>query len=246
MTKLYALVAYLMALLAVASAFPAPPPHGGGGRAPGAGRVDTVDKTGGKTTTGQTTNAQTSTAATTGSTNAKPNVALFKLPTQITPSGGTLDSVFSGTGIGPSDLLTSGTQDYTCDPATNTFFTNNTAKATLTEVTCDFTGNTETTGSCPGAATIQHFFVPSPNDPSTIVAKFQEGSSFIDCTKTAAVANSNPAKNVAAVLLTNVAGSLAKFVVRTNVNGGGVAATTKCTAGQTLAVPYTANYLFFS
>jgi Protein of unknown function (DUF3455) len=240
MTKLYALVMYLTALLAVVSAFPAPPSHNGGGRG------DNVAKGGGKTTDEKTTSGKTTTASTTESTNAKPNVALFKLPTAITPSGVTLDSVFAGKGIHSLDPLTPGTQNYTCDAATGTFFTNNTAKATLTEVTCDFTGNTETTGSCPGAATIQHFFVPSPNDPSTIVAKFQEGSSFIDCTKTAAVANADPAKNVAAVLLTNVAGSLAKNVVRTNVVGGGVAATQKCTAGQTLAVPYTANYLFFS
>ena len=183
----------------------------------------------------------------------EPKVTLFNLPAAITPpSSVTLRSVFFGQGIHISQhFLTSGTQNYTCNPATLTFFPNGTAQAQLFDVTGEWKGPTAPpvrTSPPSVPATIQHDFVVNPNNPSTVAPRFasSNGQDFIG-TKTASVASSDPANNVAILLLTNISGTLAQNVVRTNTVGGVVpAAANQCTAGQATAVPYHANYLFFS
>jgi hypothetical protein len=145
-------------------------------------------------------------------------------------------------------VLRLGTQNYTCDVATGTFFTNGTAQAALVDVTSQWMGTQPPADDTPpagAAASVQHFFVANPNDPSTVVPRFQSADAFFDGSKTASVASSDPSFSVATVLLSNIAGTLAKNVVRTNTNGGVVPAGTKCTGNQATAVAYHANYLFF-
>lgn len=69
--------------------------------------------------------------------------------------------------------------------------------------------------------------------------------------KNNSVASNLPSFSVATVLLQNVqpgkaGGTMADWVVRTNVVGGAVPSElNKCQAGDTFTVPYRANYLFF-
>jgi Protein of unknown function (DUF3455) len=98
-----------------------------------------------------------------------------------------------------------------------------------------------------------HFYVPNPlggNGPP--IPKFVSGSDFVIGTKNASVASVQSNFSVASVLLNNVqfgkaGGSFANFVVRTNVDGGAVPAQFQaCKANDVIAIPYRANYLFFS
>jgi hypothetical protein len=74
---------------------------------------------------------------------------------------------------------------------------------------------------------------------------------FFIGSKNASVPNAIPSYSVAAVLLQNIqsgsaGGSLADFVVRTDVIGGVVpAGLNTCQAGDSIAIPYKAHYLFF-
>ena len=75
---------------------------------------------------------------------------------------------------------------------------------------------------------------------------------FFIGTKNASIPNVNSTYSVAAVLLQNVqagpvGGTLADFVVRTDVLGGVVPTVlSACQAGDTIAIPYKAHYLFFT
>jgi len=173
----------------------------------------------------------------------QPNVALFDLPATITPpTGEKLNSVFIGYG----------SQNYSCNPSTLTYFTNDTAEAKLYDVTCLYTGSTAPTTYPPLAsltAAINHFYVPNPQAPSTVIPRFEliYSGQFFEGTKNATVANAIPTFSVAAALLQNVEGSLADWVVRTNVVGGAVPAVLDtCAVGDQIGIPYKANYLFFS
>jgi len=80
----------------------------------------------------------------------------------------------------------------------------------------------------------------------------QTGSkSFIISSKNASVASADPTYSVASVLLHNIqsgqaGGNLADWVVRTNVVGGVVPTILNtCKAGDAIAIPYKANYLFY-
>jgi len=226
-------IASLMALATAASAMPTAQPLGLGNFRDLVGSIPSPNPRGPPFDNFES-NSSTTAGQTTGGT---PNVALFNLGASVTPSGVTLKNVFFG----------QGTQDYTCDPTTLTF-TNNTADAQLFDVTCEWTGTTAPVETSPPSgvqASVQHFFVPNPNTPSgALIPSFHQGSQFFDGSKVASVPSSDPSTSVPTVLLSNVAGTLAKNIVRTNVDGG-VPSTTKCTAGQTTAVPYHANYLFF-
>ena len=76
------------------------------------------------------------------------------------------------------------------------------------------------------------------------------GEFFIGA-KNASVASANPTYSVASLLLKNIqfgraGGDLATWVVRTDVTGGVVPSIlSSCTAGETIAIPYKAQYLFF-
>jgi len=175
--------------------------------------------------------------------NGQPNVALFNLPSTITPpTGETLNSVFIGYG----------TQNYSCNPATSTYYTNGTAEAKLYDVTSLYTGSTPPAVYPPLASlqpAVDHFYVPNPNAPATVIPRFQlcNPGQYFEGTKNNTVANAVPSYSVAAVLLQKVQGTLADWVVRTNVVGGVVpAALNTCSAGENIAIPYKANYLFFS
>lgn len=80
---------------------------------------------------------------------------------------------------------------------------------------------------------------------------FETANEFFIGTKNASVANINPTYTVATVLLQNVqsgpvGGTLADFVVRADILGGVVpAALDTCQAGDSIAIPYKAHYLFF-
>jgi len=88
---------------------------------------------------------------------------------------------------------------------------------------------------------------------TTIVPQFltYNGQFFVG-TKNVTVASAIPTYSVASVLLKNVdfqgqGGSLASWVVRTDVVGGVTPTVLNtCTPGQGIAVPYEAHYLFFS
>jgi len=83
------------------------------------------------------------------------------------------------------------------------------------------------------------------------VPTFENGNEFFIGTRNASVPDAVPGYSVAAVLLQNVkagsvGGTLADFVVRTDVLGGVVpAALNTCKAGDSIAIPYKAHYLFF-
>ena len=80
---------------------------------------------------------------------------------------------------------------------------------------------------------------------------FVNSDEFFIGSKNASVPNSIPSYSVGAVLLQNiqsgpVGGTLADFVVRTDVVGGVVpAGLNTCQAGDSIAIPYKAHYLFF-
>jgi hypothetical protein len=151
-----------------------------------------------------------------------------------------------------TSTLTSGTQNYSCNPATSTYYTNGTAEAKLFDVTSLYTGSTPPAVYPPLASlqpAVDHFYVPNPNAPTTVIPRFQlcNPGQFFEGTKNSTVANAVPSYSVAAVLLQKVQGTLADWVVRTNVIGGVVpAALNTCSAGENIAIPYKANYLFFS
>ena len=99
-----------------------------------------------------------------------------------------------------------------------------------------------------------HYYVPNPLAPGTFVPKFKQdcsGGKFFIGTKNATVPNAVPTFSVATALLKNIeigkaGGSLADWVVRTDVIGGVVpAALNTCKAGDAIAIPYKAHYLFF-
>lgn len=172
---------------------------------------------------------------------AQPNLALFSLPASITPPGKTtLEYVYQGFG----------TQNYTCNATSGTYLTSGTASAELVDVTPYFTG-TAAPAVLPAIQTLppvgQHFFVVegTATDP-----KFQNANAFFVGVKNASVASTQPTYSVAAVLLTNIGGTnggtLADFVVRTDVVGGVVPTVLDtCQAGDVIAIPYKAHYLFF-
>jgi hypothetical protein len=126
--------------------------------------------------------------------------------------------------------------------------------AKLLDITQYYTGNTAPS-ILPPIEDLQvagsHFYVPDPLATTNIVPSFTNGNEFFIGTKNASVANVNPTYTVAAVLLQNVqsgsvGGTLADFVVRTDILGGVVPALlTTCQAGDTIAIPYKAHYLFF-
>jgi hypothetical protein len=147
-----------------------------------------------------------------------------------------------------------GTQNYTCNTTTGTYSTSGTAEAKLLDVTQFYTGSSLPSSQGP----IQllnvagsHYYVPDPLAPTSIVPKFEDCTGFFIGTKNATVANSVPSYSVASVLLKNVqsgkaGGSLADWVVRTDVVGGVTpTALDTCVAGDSIAVPYKAHYLFF-
>jgi hypothetical protein len=132
-----------------------------------------------------------------------------------------------------------------------TYFSNGTAEAKLFDVTSLFSGSTAPTTYPPLASlnpVANHYYVPNPNAPTTVVPKFElcnNGPFFIG-SKNASVPNAVPTYSVAAVLLQHIQGSLADFVVRTDVIGGVVpTALSTCKVGDAIAIPYKAHYLFF-
>jgi hypothetical protein len=137
-----------------------------------------------------------------------------------------------------------------------TYSTTGTAEAKLIDITKFFTGNT-LPSVLPSIVDLKvigsHFYVPNPVTPGTNIPKFLntcENEFFIG-TKNASVPNALATYTVAAVLLKNVdfkgkGGSLAEWVVRTDITGGVVpAGLNTCNAGDAIAIPYKAHYLFF-
>ena len=96
-----------------------------------------------------------------------------------------------------------------------------------------------------------HYFVPNPLASTTLSPKFEDCTGFFIGAKNASVASTVSSYSVAAVLLQNiqpgkVGGSLADWVVRTDVVGGVTPTVLNtCVAGDTIAIPYKAHYLFF-
>jgi Protein of unknown function (DUF3455) len=149
-----------------------------------------------------------------------------------------------------------GTQNYTCNTTSGTFITStNTAEAQLFDVTQFYTGDNLGTNIPPIPdlkAIGTHFFVVDPLNSGTLSPKFQTGDDFVIGAKNASVGSTIPSFSVAAVLLENIqpgkaGGSLADWVVRTNVVGGVIPQQlNQCTGDQQIAIPYRADYLFFS
>jgi hypothetical protein len=148
-----------------------------------------------------------------------------------------------------------GTQNYTCNATAGTYATTGTAVAKLLDITQYFTGNS-TPAVLPAIQDLDvagtHFYVPDPLATTNIVPSFVTSNAFFIGTKNATVANANPTYSVATVLLQNVqvgsvGGTLADFVVRTDVLGGVVPSVLNtCQAGDSIAIPYKAHYLFFT
>ena len=137
-----------------------------------------------------------------------------------------------------------------------TFSTTGTAEAKLIDITQYFTGTAP--AALPGIQSLKvvgsHFYVQNPVTPGgSPIPKFVNSceKEFFIGTKNATVANAIPSYTVAQVLLKNVqfnglGGSLADWVVRTDITGGVVpAALNTCKAGDAIAIPYKAHYLFF-
>jgi len=155
-----------------------------------------------------------------------------------------------------SNILITGTQNYTCNATSLTYSTSGTAEAKLIDITQFYTGDTAP-AVLPSIKDLKvigsHYYVPNPVTPGTNVPKFLntcEDEFFIG-TKNASVPNALPTYSVAAVLLKNVdfegkGGSLAEWVVRTDILGGVVpAGLNTCNAGDAITIPYKAHYLFF-
>ena len=149
-----------------------------------------------------------------------------------------------------------GTQNYTCNATIGTYSTTGTAEAELFDVTQFYTGDNKTIVSVPIISDLQpvgsHLFVPSPLAPGSAAPKFENAHNFVIGAKNNSVPSVPPNFSVTSVLLKNIqpgkaGGSLANWVVRTNAIGGVVPPElNKCTAGDTIAIPYKANYLFFA
>jgi len=147
-----------------------------------------------------------------------------------------------------------GTQNYTCNATSGTYQTSGTASAELVDVTKFYTGNTAPP-TLPAIQTLDvvgnHFFVPNPLAAGSNSPMFQNEHSFFIGAKNASIASPVATYSVAALLLTNIGqgkgGNLADFVVRTGVVGGVVPTVLNtCSAGDVIAIPYKAHYLFFT
>ena len=191
--------------------------------------------------------------------NNSPNVQLFDLPATLTPPGGeNLKFVYLGYGTLFKIFISNeiGTQNYTCNSTSGTFITSaNTAEAQLFDVTQFYTGVQLDTNIPPIndlKAVGSHFFVVDPLNSGSLSPKFQSGHNFVIGAKNASAASTVPTFSVASVLLQNIqpgkaGGSLADWVVRTNSVGGVIPQIiNSCSGNEQIAIPYRADYLFFS
>ena len=147
-----------------------------------------------------------------------------------------------------------GTQNYTCDPKTGNYSTSGTAEAALFDITELYTGNSPP-NPLPSIGDLAfigtHFFVQNPLNTSVSAPRFQNNNEFIIGKKNNTVPTDPSNFSVASVLLQNIesgkaGGTLADWVVRTNVIGGVVPSElNKCQQGDTIGIPYRADYLFF-
>ena len=187
----------------------------------------------------------------------QPNVALFNLPAAVTPpSGQKLKLVYLGYGINyDHPCLIIGTQNYTCNATSGSYPPVDTAEAVLLDLTPYYT-ETIAPSTIPPIQDLQvvgrHFYVPNPVGPGASLPSFKDRGGFVVGKRNNSVPSSRPEFSVPSVLLANVqpgkgGGSLANWVVRTDVDGGVVPAQQqKCAAGDAVAIPYRATYLFFS
>jgi hypothetical protein len=182
------------------------------------------------------------------------------IPTGVAPPGNTtLARVFLGYGTSAftESFLMLGTQNYTCNVTAGTFATSGTAEAVLLDISDYYLNPHSPATALPAINKLhvvgKHYYVTNPLATNTTAPAFvlDGGKKFIIATRNASVASANPTYSVANVLLHNiqpgtVGGTLADWVVRTNIVGGVVpAALNTCKAGDAIAVPYKANYLFY-
>jgi len=177
----------------------------------------------------------------TAQSHSPPNVGLFNLTGINPPSTATLVSVFLGYG----------TQNYTCNSTTNEYSDGPLSEAKLLDVTSSFTGNSMT--EYPPIAELRvvgtHFWVPNPvaSDPP-LVERWQnnDASRYFVGEKFETAPSTEPSFSVVSVFLQHLGGTWADYVVRTNTEGGVPPSVfNPCTPGNTIAIPYSANYLFF-
>jgi len=187
------------------------------------------------------------------------SVGVFAAPTP-TPQGALPINISSV--VTPPDPVTLravylgyGTQNYTCNATSGTYLTTGTAEAVLLDITAFYDGSRPVT-ALPAIKKLRavgkHYYVENPVTPGTVVPMFISWSprAFFIGTKNATVASAEPTYSVADALLKNVGtyrgGQLADWVVRTDVVGGVVPTVLNhCVAGDGIAIPYKAHYLFY-
>jgi len=183
----------------------------------------------------------------------------INLPAGVTPPNSTvLKYVYLGYGILPqlNPYLIQGTQNYTCNATSSTYSTSGTAEAVLLDITKYYQGSCSVAAIPPVnqlEVVGKHYYVPNPLTAGAVSPQFinLETGKFIIASRNASVASANPTYSVANVLLQNiqpgkVGGSLADWVVRTDVVGGVVPTILNtCKAGDVIAIPYKAHYLFY-
>jgi hypothetical protein len=189
----------------------------------------------------------------------QPKVDLFKLAVEVTPPApAVLKYVYQGFGKFPHPkliLINAGTQNYTCNATTNTYSTSGTAVAKLLDVTQFYAGDAVPL-ALPAIQDLDvvgsHYYVPNPlNAAGAAIPRFENHKDFFIGTKNNSVPSLAPAFSVATVLLQNIqvgnaGGNLADWVVRTYTLGGVTPVELNtCKDGDTIAIPYKAQYLFF-
>jgi hypothetical protein len=148
--------------------------------------------------------------------------------------------------------LIQGTQNYTCNSTTNEYSDSPLSEAKLLDITSSFTGDSITEFPPIGDLAVvgTHFWVPNPSasDPP-LVERWQnnDASLFFVGEKYETAPSTEPSFSVVSVFLRHLEGSLADYVVRTNTEGGvPPSVLNPCTPGDKVAIPYSANYLFFN
>jgi hypothetical protein len=125
------------------------------------------------------------------------------------------------------------------------------SEAKLLDVTSSFMGSSiQEFAPIQSLTTIGTFFwVPNPSSatPPLVEKWLRNDGIFFVGTKNETAPSRAPSFSVVSVYLSHIQGTLADYVVRTNTVGGIVPdVLNSCNSGDTIAIPYTANYLFFN
>ncbi|OZJ04811.1 hypothetical protein BZG36_02354 [Bifiguratus adelaidae] len=146
------------------------------------------------------------------------------------PAGVTLDFILSA----------QGTQNYTCDPTTNTWVSVGAlARLSNNSIIYDprhFVGFHYFIQEAGALSPVFDLSLSEPNNP---------GNNLVICKKLAQESSPDGANNVQWLLLERARGGLANFVMRVRTVGGQPPAGSCHPSEKVRTVPYSANYVFF-